>query len=81
MNLSGATRLAAVIGDPIRHSRSPAIFNTAFAAYVFPRIAAPTLAVTGWTVKNRAATKIKKFIYASMRKNSFASYTEKHTCT
>jgi shikimate dehydrogenase len=32
MNLSGATRLAAVIGDPIRHSRSPAIFNAAFAA-------------------------------------------------
>jgi shikimate dehydrogenase len=32
MTLSGATRLAAVIGDPIRHSRSPAIFNAAFAA-------------------------------------------------
>jgi shikimate dehydrogenase len=32
MSLSGATRLAAVIGDPIRHSRSPAIFNAAFAA-------------------------------------------------
>jgi len=29
MTLSGATRLAAVIGDPIRHSRSPAIFNAA----------------------------------------------------
>jgi shikimate dehydrogenase len=32
MTLSGATRLAAVIGDPIRHSRSPAIFNAAFEA-------------------------------------------------
>ena len=32
MRLTGATRLAAVIGDPIRHSRSPAIFNAAFAA-------------------------------------------------
>jgi shikimate dehydrogenase len=32
MAISGATRLAAVIGDPIRHSRSPAIFNAAFAA-------------------------------------------------
>jgi shikimate dehydrogenase len=30
--LSGGTRLAAVIGDPIRHSRSPAIFNAAFEA-------------------------------------------------
>jgi shikimate dehydrogenase len=29
--LSGHTRLAAVIGDPIRHSLSPAIFNAAFA--------------------------------------------------
>jgi shikimate dehydrogenase len=28
----GATRVAAVIGDPIRHSRSPAIQNAAFAA-------------------------------------------------
>jgi shikimate dehydrogenase len=32
MTVSGSTRLAAVIGDPIRHSRSPAIFNAAFAA-------------------------------------------------
>jgi shikimate dehydrogenase len=32
MEISGATHLAAVIGDPIRHSRSPAIFNAAFAA-------------------------------------------------
>jgi shikimate dehydrogenase len=32
MMLTGATRLAGVIGDPIRHSRSPAIFNAAFAA-------------------------------------------------
>jgi shikimate dehydrogenase len=29
--LSGHTRLAAVIGDPIRHSLSPTIFNAAFA--------------------------------------------------
>jgi len=29
--LSGETRLAAVIGDPIRHSLSPTIFNAAFA--------------------------------------------------
>jgi shikimate dehydrogenase len=29
---SGETRVAAVIGDPIRHSRSPAIHNAAFAA-------------------------------------------------
>jgi shikimate dehydrogenase len=30
--ISGATRLAAVIGQPIRHSLSPAILNAAFAA-------------------------------------------------
>ncbi len=30
--ISGATRLAAVIGDPVRHSLSPAIHNAAFAA-------------------------------------------------
>jgi shikimate dehydrogenase len=30
--ISGATRLAAVIGSPIRHSLSPAIHNAAFAA-------------------------------------------------
>jgi shikimate dehydrogenase len=29
---TGATRVAAVIGDPIRHSRSPRILNAAFAA-------------------------------------------------
>jgi shikimate dehydrogenase len=29
---TGSTRVAAVIGDPIRHSRSPAIHNAAFAA-------------------------------------------------
>ena len=29
---SAATRLSGVIGDPIRHSRSPAIFNAAYAA-------------------------------------------------
>ncbi len=32
MSLSGQTRLAAVIGWPVRHSRSPAIHNAAFAA-------------------------------------------------
>ncbi|MFZ4515165.1 MAG: shikimate dehydrogenase [Acidimicrobiia bacterium] len=30
--ITGATRLAGVIGDPVRHSRSPAMFNAAFAA-------------------------------------------------
>ncbi len=30
--ITGATRLAAVIGSPVRHSRSPAIQNAAFAA-------------------------------------------------
>ena len=30
--VSGATRLAGVIGNPIGHSLSPAIFNAAFAA-------------------------------------------------
>jgi shikimate dehydrogenase len=30
--ISGATRLAAVIGDPVRHSLSPAIHNAAFRA-------------------------------------------------
>jgi shikimate dehydrogenase len=30
--ISGATRVAAVIGDPVRHSLSPALHNTAYAA-------------------------------------------------
>ncbi len=30
--VTGSTRLAAVIGDPVRHSRSPAMFNAAFEA-------------------------------------------------
>ncbi|MEZ5238065.1 MAG: hypothetical protein R2716_03635 [Microthrixaceae bacterium] len=30
--ISGTTRVAAVIGDPVSHSRSPAILNAAFAA-------------------------------------------------
>ena len=30
--VSGHTRLAAVIGDPVRHSLSPVLMNTAFAA-------------------------------------------------
>jgi shikimate dehydrogenase len=30
--LSGSTRLAAVIGSPVRHSRSPALVNAAFAS-------------------------------------------------
>ena len=29
---TGATRLAAVIGDPVRHSLSPLLHNTAFEA-------------------------------------------------
>ena len=32
MSVTGRTTLAAVIGDPIRHSRSPQILNAAFAA-------------------------------------------------
>lgn len=32
MALSGATRVAAVIGDPVEHSLSPALHNAAFAA-------------------------------------------------
>lgn len=31
-SVSGTTRLAAVIGDPVRHSRSPRLANAAFAA-------------------------------------------------
>ena len=29
---TGATRMAAVIGDPVRHSLSPTLMNAAFAA-------------------------------------------------
>jgi shikimate dehydrogenase len=36
--ISGATRLAAVIGSPVRHSRSPALANAAFAAAGAPWI-------------------------------------------
>jgi shikimate dehydrogenase len=32
VDITGATRLAAVIGRPVRHSRSPAIHNAAYAA-------------------------------------------------
>lgn len=32
MSVSGHTRVVGVIGDPVRHSRSPAIHNAAFAA-------------------------------------------------
>ena len=32
MNITGRTRVAAVIGDPVRHSLSPAIHNAAFQA-------------------------------------------------
>ena len=32
MNVSGATRVVGVIGDPVRHSVSPAIHNAAFSA-------------------------------------------------
>jgi shikimate dehydrogenase len=32
MDITGETRLAAVIGDPVRHSRSPAIHNAGYAA-------------------------------------------------
>lgn len=34
--ISGATRVAAVIGSPVRHSRSPALANAAFAAAGLP---------------------------------------------
>jgi shikimate dehydrogenase len=32
VTINGATRVVGVIGDPVAHSRSPAIFNAAFAA-------------------------------------------------
>ena len=30
MNVDGATRVTGLIGDPVAHSRSPAILNAAF---------------------------------------------------
>lgn len=43
--ITGSTRVAAVIGDPVHHSRSPAIHNAAFAAcgldWVFVALATP----------------------------------------
>jgi shikimate dehydrogenase len=45
MAISGATRLAAVIGDPVRHSLSPALHNAAFEAcgldWVYVALAVP----------------------------------------
>ena len=32
MNVTGYTHLAAIIGDPVRHSLSPVMHNAAFAA-------------------------------------------------
>jgi shikimate dehydrogenase len=44
--ISGGTRVAAVIGDPVRHSLSPAIHNAAFAAlgldWVYVALEVPT---------------------------------------
>ncbi len=44
--VTGSTRLAAVIGDPIAHSRSPVLFNAAFAAtgldWVYVALRVPT---------------------------------------
>jgi shikimate dehydrogenase len=46
LRVSGKTRLAVVIGDPVRHSRSPAIHNAAYAAagldWVFVALPVPT---------------------------------------
>ena len=41
MRISGTTRVAVVIGDPVAHSRSPAMFNAAFAALGLDAVMVP----------------------------------------
>ena len=57
MSPTGATRVAAVIGDPIAHSLSPAIHNAAFAAagldWVF---LSPAGAYGAWAPGDRTGT-------------------------